>query len=272
MSAKIALALHQVMQACGYVQKTGKNTFHGYKYAGEADLLEKLRPAMIEAGLILIPSVCGSSAIDEHGNVTVNVEYTLVHKDGDIWPEKVMAIGCGNDRAKNGSVGDKGIYKALTGANKYLLFKLFQIETGDDPEASDAPPPQKKKPNVADNVEEYEAPGEPPPAGEVHPQTRYEPHVREGLSQVPRKTKPAGWDDAVAIINGAKDYAELQIALKKPHYVNTTSAWSNYWLLKLANDVFLPKVAEFRGTDAAIEMGNVIKAKYPLERVQEAAE
>lgn len=133
MSAKIALALHQVMQSVGYVQKTGKNSFHGYKYAGEADLLEKLRPAMIEAGLLLIPSVQSVSSIDEHGNTIVHVEYTLAHKDGDVWPDKIGAYGCGNDKNKSG-VGDKGVYKAITGANKYLLFKLFQIETGDDPE------------------------------------------------------------------------------------------------------------------------------------------
>ena len=149
MSAKIIAALHQVMQEVSYVQKNGENKFHGYKYAGEADLLEKLRPALLKAGLILIPSVSKTSDVDAHGNVFVTVEYTLAHKDGDVWPEKIRAAGCGNDRAKNGSVGDKGVYKALTGANKYLLFKLFQIETGDDPEANDGaayqePPPPAK--------------------------------------------------------------------------------------------------------------------------------
>jgi len=145
MSAQIAAALHKVMMACGYVQKTGKNAFHGYKYAGEADLLEKLRPAMIDAGLLLIPSVQEASPPDEHGNVMVRVEYTLAHVSGEVWPEKIGAVGCGNDRAKNGSIGDKGVYKALTGANKYLLFKLFQIETGDDPESDVQPTPEKPR-------------------------------------------------------------------------------------------------------------------------------
>jgi hypothetical protein len=133
MSAKIAQALHEVMSKVSYVQKTGKNSFHGYRYAGEADLLEKLRPAMLEAGLLLIPSIKGVSPIDDNGITTVQMEYTLVHKDGDIWPSVICAAGQGGDRNKNG-VGDKGLYKAITGANKYLLFKLFQIETGDNPE------------------------------------------------------------------------------------------------------------------------------------------
>jgi hypothetical protein len=134
MSKAIATALNNVMKKVSYVQKQQTNDFHRYKYAGEADLLEVLRPALIEEGLVLIPSVSSAGAPDSDGNTTVLVEYTLAHKGGDIWPDKIVMAGCGNDRAKNGSVGDKGIYKALTGANKYLLFKLFQIETGDDPE------------------------------------------------------------------------------------------------------------------------------------------
>lgn len=144
MSAKIATALHEVMSKVSYVQKTGKNAFHNYRYAGEADLLEKLRPAMLEAGLLLIPSISDVSPIDEHGVTTVRMEYMLMHKDGDVWPHKIGAAGQGGDRNKNG-VGDKGLYKAITGANKYLLFKLFQIETGDDPEATEMPAPVKRQ-------------------------------------------------------------------------------------------------------------------------------
>jgi len=140
---KIAKALHAVMAKVSYVQKDGKNAFHGYRYASEAALLAALRPAMIEEGIFLIPSISFVKPIDDHGNTHVEMEYTLVHKDGDVWPYTIRAAGVGNDRAKNGAVGDKGVYKAITGANKYLLFKMFQIETGDDPETDtqEAPPP-----------------------------------------------------------------------------------------------------------------------------------
>ena len=132
MSAKITKALHEVMSKVGYVQKTKKSPI-GYKYAGEAALLEALRPALVEAGLLLLPCVTKLSDVDEFGNTHVIVEYTLAHKDGDVWPHKIAMAGSGNDKNKAG-VSDKGVYKAITGANKYLLFKLFQIETGDDPE------------------------------------------------------------------------------------------------------------------------------------------
>lgn len=163
-NTKITTALHAIMSQVSYVQKTGKNAFHGYKYAGEADLLAVLRPAMIEHGLMLFPSVENVSPPDDNGNVMVMMSYTLVHKDGEVWPEKLHAAGMGNDRAKNGTIGDKGVYKAITGANKYLLFKLFQIETGDDPEVvsdhdktSEAAPPEPPKTLVKDQREIWTA-------------------------------------------------------------------------------------------------------------------
>ena len=131
---KILAALNEIMGQVSYVQKSGTNKFHNYKYAGEGHLLEVLRPAMVKAGLLLIPSHRAVTPPDEYGNTTVTIDYTLAHKDGEVWPEKITVVGCGNDKNSKGGVGDKGIYKAATGANKYLLFKLFQIETGDDPE------------------------------------------------------------------------------------------------------------------------------------------
>lgn len=159
MAKQIIAALNAVMNEVSYIQKTGKNTFHGYKYASEADLLDKLRPAMIKAGLVLVPSIKNYTVVDDHGNTTVMVEYTLAHVSGEIWPEKIVAVGCGNDRAKNGAVGDKGVYKALTGANKYLLFKLFQIETGDDPERDEQVTPAPTKETLPVKLPEPDSSG-----------------------------------------------------------------------------------------------------------------
>jgi ERF superfamily len=153
---KILTALNNVMLKVGYIQKSSENKFHGYRYASEADLLEKLRPVMIEEGLILIPSVELVRPIDDFGNTTIDMKYTLAHKDGEVWPEPIRISGCGNDRNKSGNVGDKGLYKAITGANKYLLFKLFQIETGDDPEKDENAPqaPQQQAAQPATNGDE----------------------------------------------------------------------------------------------------------------------
>lgn len=218
MSAKITQALHQVMSSVGYIQKTGKNAFHGYKYAGEADLLEKLRPAMLEAGLLLLPSVRDVSPIDEHGVTTVRMEYTLVHKDGDIWPFPICAAGQGGDRNKNG-VGDKGLYKAITGANKYLLFKLFQIETGDDPESQtthEATP--RKNPHV------------------TRPEDIFEPNSDQDI-------EPQSLDvDSLSKAKGKALFAELNESLWKCGSVDEMKAWNTAnkpKLDQLPNDWFM---------------------------------
>jgi len=206
--AKIATALHEVMQACGYVQKTKRNAFHNYTYAGEGDLLDVLRPAMLNAGLLLIPSGVDRSPVDEHGNTHVIVEYTLLHKDGDVWPEKIRAFGSGNDKAKNGSIGDKGTYKALTGANKYLLFKLFQIETGDDPETDS-------------HETEPAAPREPAPARQqAKPQPAGIDDVRQKAIAfkddfIKRVQKCGTLDDLRLLKSGSEDAKKLQYLADK---------------------------------------------------------
>lgn len=130
---EILKALNEIMKGAASVKKGGTNAFHGYTYASEADVLAVFRPEMVKAGLILLPNITGHWGPDEHGNTTVEISYTLAHISGEVWPEKLVCLGCGNDRNKNG-VGDKGIPKAITSCNKYLLFKLFQISTGDDSE------------------------------------------------------------------------------------------------------------------------------------------
>ena len=133
----ILVYMNKVMAEVGYVQKKDENKFQKYKYAGEAALLATLRPSMVKHGLVLFPSVQSVSPIDEYGNTHVIVNYTLSHVSGAVWPHGLQMAGCGNDRNSKGGVGDKGVYKAITGANKYMLFKLFQLETGDDAEKAD---------------------------------------------------------------------------------------------------------------------------------------
>jgi hypothetical protein len=127
-------AMHRVMQAVGYAQKQGENEFHGYKYVTEADAIAALRPAMVTEGLILIPST-DRIWMDEQGNTHVLIRYTLFHA-GSGESVSFFVPGSGNDMAKNGKVGDKGVYKALTGASKYALLKTFLMETGEDPEVA----------------------------------------------------------------------------------------------------------------------------------------
>jgi hypothetical protein len=152
--SNITKAIVKVMAGVSFVQKAGKNEFHGYKYATEGDALNALRPHLIANELVIISDVVEHTSPDEFGNTTVKVQYRILHSSG----EEIVChfVGCGNDRSSKGVIGDKGIYKALTGANKYFLLKTFQLETGDDPERDDKtqedrtfePQKQQVKPQV----------------------------------------------------------------------------------------------------------------------------
>jgi hypothetical protein len=117
--------LAAVMVEIGHVPKRGRNDFHKYDYVLEADLVDVVRGKLAERGVIIIPSVVSSSR--EENLTTVTVEFTFIDSEtGET--HKAQWQGTGEDK------GDKGIYKAYTGAVKYFLMKAFLIPTGDDPE------------------------------------------------------------------------------------------------------------------------------------------
>ena len=142
-----------VMKEVGYVQKAGHNDFQNYKYATEADAIKAIRPAMLNHGLCMIPSV-ESVNQDEWGNTNVIMLYRIFDEEGNFL--SFRAAGSGNDKNSKG-VGDKGIYKALTGASKYALLKTFLMETGDDPEVpGEQDKPFKQEPKAEPKVEAKE--------------------------------------------------------------------------------------------------------------------
>lgn len=119
--------LAEVMAAVSRVPKRGRNDFHKYDYATEADIAEAVRLELAKRGIMIIPSCDG---VERDGDLTVT-RHTYRITDGD----ETLACswaGFGQDK------GDKGLYKAFTGAEKYFLLKLFLMPTGDDPERDDS--------------------------------------------------------------------------------------------------------------------------------------
>ena len=129
MSKNIYQRIQAVMQDVKYVQKTGWNGFNKYKYAKESDYIESLRPSMLKHGLVILPV---SQKVSQVGELsTVEMEFKVVNVDN---PEEfliVPSVGQGSDKS------DKGAYKSITGAKKYMLSLLFLVETGDDAEEDD---------------------------------------------------------------------------------------------------------------------------------------
>ena len=131
---KVISSLLAACRSVHYVPKNGKNPM-GYSYATEADVVAKVRKNLLDNDLVLVPSVGACSFDPTIGLTEVHIDYRLIHSSGEMLEFRV--VGHGLDRNKSG-VGDKGVYKAITGATKYALLKLLLLATGDDPETEDA--------------------------------------------------------------------------------------------------------------------------------------
>jgi len=160
---ELLTALQAAAMEVGYVQKKGRNDFQNYNYVTESDVVAQTREALLNNDIVMIPSV-ESVSNDEHGNIHIIVLYTVHHTASGQSLTFKMA-GAGNDKNSKG-VGDKGIYKALTGCNKYALLKALQLATGDDPENEKEEPVRnapQTAPKAAVAAQTPEVKGEPNP-------------------------------------------------------------------------------------------------------------
>lgn len=143
LAAKILL----VMQDVESVAKDKTNDFHKYSYASDAAVVTAAREAMIKHALVLIPSHLEEKREEKQDEkgwsyfTTLKVNYRLCDADSGEFFDSV-STGYGQDK------GDKGIYKAATGAEKYYLTKTFLIPTEDDPERDGAKPRPQSRPAV----------------------------------------------------------------------------------------------------------------------------
>jgi len=151
-SMNVYQKLHYVQGKIGWVEKGGRNTQQNYDYVTEPDILTKVNPLLGEAGLAFTYSVKNAENY-ENFNLTksgdsrktiarVLIECKLVNIEK---PEEVITVCSVGDGWDN---IDKGIFKAMTGASKYAMLKLFMMPTGDEPEKDqqEEPPPEKPAP------------------------------------------------------------------------------------------------------------------------------
>lgn len=132
------------MKDLGRIQKNGRNEFQGYDYVTESDIMDAVRDKLAEKNLFIYTTV---TDVNHEGELTtVRVSYIITDADSG---ESVtlQSVGQGKDK------GDKGVYKAITGAYKYFLMKTFLMSSGDDPETDDAPMKRKDSPKPSPKVE-----------------------------------------------------------------------------------------------------------------------
>jgi hypothetical protein len=127
-----------VQQEAETVPKSGWNGFNKYAYATEADVL-KVKELLNKHGLIAFPSTERFETLNRGDSVQVlmHIKYTVVDVESGESIE-CYVLGQGEDK------GDKGAYKAATGANKYFYLKFAGCATGDDPERDEASKPETK--------------------------------------------------------------------------------------------------------------------------------
>lgn len=134
-----------VQKAVDFIPKRGRNDFHKYSYATEADILS-VKAVLNDNGLIVLPTMVsqetGFTPVIQHQNGSVSggkgwAKVTISFRLVDVETGECLEsqfTGYSED------ANDKAIYKATTGANKYFYLKTLGLATEDDPENEKAAP------------------------------------------------------------------------------------------------------------------------------------
>jgi len=121
--------LNAIFQEVGEVKKDGLNKAFNYAYVTEAQLKRVLQPLLKKHGVIFKLDVV-EQKIDFSGKMPltlITVRYTFFDTESG---ESLEGTFC----SQGSDTGDKGVFKAVTGAIKYILSSVFLIPTGGDPE------------------------------------------------------------------------------------------------------------------------------------------
>ncbi len=130
----ILTKLNLIMSEVQYIKKDKTNAFFNYKYASEQAIKETLQPLLVKHKVILQTTFTNPKRevyITAKGARGALTDIDVSYKFWDVESGESLDgtfCGTGDDGA------DKGTYKAITGAIKYILTSTFLIPTGDDPE------------------------------------------------------------------------------------------------------------------------------------------
>lgn len=123
-------ALRKVMEELGPVGKTRTNEAQGYQYRGIDDLYNEISRLHAKYGVTTIPRVLSKKTEKHEGRngrlafyTEIRVLYYIYGPDGSCVKAVVVADGLDSS--------DKSVYKALSGAHKYLLIQMYCVPTGE---------------------------------------------------------------------------------------------------------------------------------------------
>jgi len=182
--------LAKIMNEMGAVPKTGWNNFNKYNYTTEADIQAITSKRMAKENIIMTPYEIEHSTREvttRKGNAEYVYQGTWDFEisDGDSGEKLTIRVsGEGQDS------GDKGPFKALTGAHKYALMKLFQISTGDDPERDVGEPNQQ--PEKQDMQQQYNHQELPQQNHDNQTTQQVEPNINDAILTYVKQLKELG--------------------------------------------------------------------------------
>lgn len=144
---RLCTKLYYIMSELSFIAKDKTNNFHNYKYASEEAIKKAVHEQLVKHKVLFrmgIEEVYRHDVIDGVFNkslgakeekktfiTNLRVRYYFTDVETGHYITDTF-VGSGEDK------GDKAIYKAITGAIKYVLTTVFLIPTGDDPESSDS--------------------------------------------------------------------------------------------------------------------------------------
>ena len=231
---KIYRALAAVQARVKAAGKSGSNEYDHYSYAMLNDYCEVIRVPMAENGLALAVDIEKVDRLTprktarggEEQVVIVIVKGILMHESG----ESISFTGYGEGQDRS----DKAIYKAITGAKKYLIANIFNVPTSDDPEKdSDAerdqgkqrPPAQQRPPQQQQQQPpQQQRPPQQPPA-QQRPPMQQPPAQQRPPAQMPPQQQyqqpPVQTPPPAAKTN---EQREAEGCINAQQYDNITSA------------------------------------------------
>lgn len=125
--------LSKILGEIEKIEKDGHNDHYNYDYVTEAAVSELLRKKLSENCLFITMEVDESrvNVRQVGGKDKMLTEIKTIHTIHDGETGEKLRLKFQGQGADN---GDKGMYKAATGAVKYFLLKQFLVSSGDDPE------------------------------------------------------------------------------------------------------------------------------------------
>ena len=126
---KIYPAIMKVMEEIGCIGKTRKNPQQGYNFRGIDDVLNNLQPALLKAGVFVVPRVVEIHREEKPTKQGGILNYTTVKCEYDFCSSEDGSKITASTYGEGMDTSDKSTNKSMSAAFKYAIIQTFAIPT-----------------------------------------------------------------------------------------------------------------------------------------------